>query len=455
MQRGGPIVTISTLHSDEGDELLEFVTERLRSFKFIDRDRKVDRCEMQFRNTDRAMHDNPALREGQKLLVDWGWPGDLAVPRRMVVRRAEGNDPVTVICHDESVVLDRVKKHQQWRNSRDSDAATAILNDAGFEGLLLDVAQTSGIRRAITQNTSDARMLHKLAMRNGFRFWIDAAGAHFRPRNLLVKPVMWFTWRGHYEGDGQIIDPGPKPEVDFSKDIAKIRVAAIDPLTHKVVEATRTVDDELETLSDYIVSLGKEHEVGDPDNLKGARQARISRSDEVHIGFATQEEVEVEADRRYADVIGKRYKMELPIKGEPRVGAKMLIGLRNYADAYDGLYYVKEATTEITPGSYKMSLSCIRDATGKLYLDQIKPVTKKKNTETGELTESQKAEMEKYATTVIGPNNQPTLVYGYKEKGNPDGKLQGYDLPKTQDELKELVKEGQHLINSGVQLPKL
>jgi hypothetical protein len=420
LQRGSPRIEITAIQSDEGDGPIEIFRDRLTLFRFIDKDRGVDKAEFTLINNDRACHDSPYLRNGEKFLVSWGYQDEMSIARRMVVKKA-GQAGFNYVVHakDESVLLDRKRERRVWHGVRDSDVARELFSFNGYNGILANVVETETVRASVTQNTSDARMLQRLANRNGYVWWIDAAGGHFTPRMTSSEPFKWFTYRGFYDGDGIITAEGPQIEANLSKDIAKVRVLAIDAFTHEEVVAEVGAADEEETLGDYInrhiASLGEDQEVGDPDNPEGNRQARISRTEEINLGIATQDEVNETAQAIYREVAGGRYKMNMPIHGEPLLGAKMLIGLRDYSTIFDGMYYVKEAVTTISKGEYRMELRTRRDALGKLRNKNVMKVKKKKNQSKDE-KKPPREKLERVATWGIGSNNEKVKMWAYVDK---------------------------------------
>jgi len=416
----GPVIWLSLIQSDEGgDETLELVQDRLESFTFIDRDRGKDVCELRFRDRDMALLDNPAFRKGQKLAVTWGWPDNIATPRRMIVKRTKEVNLVKLL--DESVLLDRSRKSRVWHDVYDSDVVYQIAEENGYEGILADVLQTFVIRHAITQEGTDAALLNQLARRNGFVWYIDAAGLHFHPRRWGVEPTHFFTYV-NAPGLGDVLSP---PVIQGNvQDVSKIRVVARDPITKETVEAEvgATTDDE--TLGDYLehyYSLGDDEEIGDPDNPDGRRQARASSKETINIGLATQEEVSNEAAARYFETAQGRYKMEVTLRGNPQVGAKQLHYFKLPSEAFTGLYYCTEARTEITPGSYKIMGKYRKDALGKLAAKKVLSVGRKKNKKPADVPLDENGQpadtssLEKMLTWGE-ENGQPVPKWQYKDK---------------------------------------
>jgi phage protein D len=93
---------------------------------------------------------------------------------------------LTVMGGDSSIKLDREDKAVAWSDLTDSDAASAILSQAGF---VAEVEATQAghteAKHVLIQRETDLAFLRRLARRNGYLFWIacDPEGvetAHFK-----------------------------------------------------------------------------------------------------------------------------------------------------------------------------------------------------------------------------------------------------------------------------------
>jgi len=415
------VVSLNLTDSDEGtDGILDFAQERLKAFNFYDKESRIDKCDVTFRNADKSLLDEPRLKSGQEYLVQWGYPNRMSDVYRMIVKRSkEAGTDLTVTMKGKAVLLDDGKKYRQWVGVRDSDVVSEIFQEYGFQGATLDVIETTVYRGTITQATSDARFIQHLAKRNGFQWWIDGSGAHFRPRSKDVEPYKWYTYRGHFTGDGEILEPGPTIDANFSNDIARVKVKAIDPYTLQEVIAEQGISGG-DAEEDFEVSLGSEQEVGDPDALDGYRQKRVTRAEEINIGFATQSEVAAKAEAIYREVASRRYKMTMPIVGDPDIHARMLIGLRNYSEAYSGLYYIKSVVHQISGGRYRCELETVRDALGKIYLKKKLGVSGKKNSNEdpgGADGPPKPDKLQRITTTKKGPNNTDIWIHQWVKPG--------------------------------------
>jgi phage protein D len=364
---GGAQVIIQLIDFDEGDDsyygdymqMNEFLQTRLLSFKVNDRDKGKDRLELTFRNDDYQMIESPVFAKGQKLLVTWGWPGEMVVPRRFIVQSVKGSDNVVVSCHCRLSLMDREKKTRFEENVTHSEFVRKVVEEYGYSGTFQWIEDTT-VRADVTQaNTTDARFINRLAKRNGFVFYEDATGIHFHKRNLQAEPVRWFVHRQD-AGRGDILS-APRFDINLSRGVAKVKVTYRDPVTKEygVVEAGPD--------STEIDSLGEETEIGNADDSgQGLRASRMTRVDTRYGGIMTKEEAQVEANARYFETASGRYKMETEIIGDARVGAKLIVGFAGISDSLDGLYYISEAEHNVAGGKWTISLKCRKDALNRV-----------------------------------------------------------------------------------------
>lgn len=90
---------------------------------------------------------------------------------------------------DASVLMDREDKLKDWPGKKDSDIATEILNTYG---LTPEVTDTEVIHdeelSTIIQRETDIQFLKRLALRNGFEFFVDGETGYFRPPQVSAPP---------------------------------------------------------------------------------------------------------------------------------------------------------------------------------------------------------------------------------------------------------------------------
>lgn len=339
----------------EETQIQNYLTTRLTEFTFSDDDRKKDKCCFKFRNEDCLLLDAPAFAKGQKFLVTFGWPGAMSAPRRMVVVGIKGADPVEVTCHCTLELLDLYPKNRREEGLTDSEFVRKVADEYGYKGTLVDIEETSVVREVLIQpNITDARMLHRLAVQNGFIFYMDEAGLHWHKRRTGVDPIRSFIYRGD-PGVGSILET-PSIEVKLDAGVETVRVHARDPITGAPVLG------EAGSAEAGATSLGNEDMTGDLGTYVSNRIAR-AMSDEDHAGgIMTQEEAQATAEARYRETAIGRYKMELKIIGDAQLPAKSIVDVWGVSDTFDGLYYVQAAEHEITNGSFTTSLKLVKDA---------------------------------------------------------------------------------------------
>lgn len=360
------IIAIRLLDYDAGDdidgvgtadEMLDYLTSRILSFRFSDHARKKDMIEMNFRNEDYSLFDRPIFVKGQKLLVTWGFPGATAAPRRVIIVSIKGGREVTVRGHCTLSLFDKKKQSRFMAGVTDSEFVRAVASEYGYKGTLVHIDRTDE-RHDITQARwmTDARMMRKLAKRNGFDFYVDSTGLHWHKQPASREPFHNYIYKRD-AGQGEILEP-PEFEANLTKGVSKVRVVARDPLLRAVVEGTAGINDETD------VSLGNEDELFDPDDADlGNRGARISEDEVVIGGLMTAAEAKLQARGRYRDTARKRYKLTLKVIGNARMGAKNLIGLwGDVSVSFSGLYHIHEVITDIAGGKFTMMLRGRKDS---------------------------------------------------------------------------------------------
>jgi phage protein D len=363
-----PMLFVELLDFDSGDDevptwnpysqetqIQNYLTTRLISFTFSDDDRKKDQCVFQFRNEDLVLLDAPAFVKGQKFLVTFGWPGAMSMPRRMVVVGVKGASPVEVTCHCTLELLDLEPKTRREEGLTDSEFVRKVAAEYGYTGTLVDIEETSVAREVLIQpNLSDARMLHRLAVQNGFIFYMDETGLHWHKRRTDLDPLRSFIYQGD-PGVGSILET-PSIEIKLDAGVKTVRVLARDPVTGAPVVG------EAGSAESGATSLGNEDMAGDLGTEISNRIARATGDEEHAGGIMTQAEAQAAAEARYRETAIGRYKMELKILGDAQLPAKSIVDVWGVADTFDGLYYVQAAEHEITPGSYVTTLKLVKDA---------------------------------------------------------------------------------------------
>lgn len=430
MPLAGAKVIIELIQPDDGDVeaqanaalISALVEDRLESFKFTDKDTGKDSAELVFRNDDYLMLDMPVFTKGMKLLMTWGWDGQMAMPRRMIVMKVRGGDMITVTCHCTLALLDKKKRARNEVFITDSEFVRIVAKDHGYTGVLADIEETSEMRDSITQKrrSTDARMLHQLARRNGFVFYMDASGLHWHRRRTDLDPVKTYWYRTD-PGRGDILAP-PRIEANLSRAVAQVKVLARDPI-RKGAPIEVTADDS--NAGD--TALGNENEFGDPNETMSQREERITRIDERSAGLASEAEAQAEAAARYRNTAKGRYKMGLDVIGDARVGAKEVVDVWNVSDLFDGLYYIKECVHTVDNGGFRQELSLIKDSLREVKAGKKSQRKGKRNKNISdkdkkyEVLQNADYELTAKMEFELGPNGEAIPRWRYYEKGEATG----------------------------------
>ena len=376
MPYGHAQVIMQLVDFDDGDDtwygtwldMWQYINERLISFSFSDHERKKDQLKLAFRNDDREMLENPAFVKGQKLAVSWGWPGELAPVRRMVVAKVKGGNPLMVILYDTTQLMDKDKESHSWSGMTYSQIVEEIAGKHGYHGQYLHIEPTNFAVDVTQRRTTDARFMRYLAKKVGFVFFVDASGLHWHRRNLTTIPVRTLIYRQE-PLRGDIIEE-PLVEANLTRGVSRIRVMARDPLTKQIWEEFGGPDDtELDT-------LGTDDEMGNSEESKeeqGLRASRLSRTDTRYAGEMTKAETKVLADAMYREVVNKKYKLTLNVIGKAPTGAKVLYDVYGLAKSWDGLFYCKECISDIVGGKFVQKLRLERS-----LLREVKVAKKRK-----------------------------------------------------------------------------
>jgi len=195
----------------------------------------------------------------------------------------------------------------------------------------------------------------------------------------------------------------PHIEVNLSRDVAKVKVLARDPITLEPVSATGSADDT------EFTSLGKEDPVGDPDvdvNSQGVREFRLARGTTRFAGLMSAAAAQDSADARYRMTAQGRYKLTMRVKGDPGLMAKSIIDIAGIGPTFGGLYYVKSVETNITESGYIQSVEGRKDAQSEVKAAKKRALGKRK--EKPEATQTPQDQLE--WQVVVGVN-----LYGERE----------------------------------------
>ncbi|MCP5048740.1 MAG: phage late control D family protein [bacterium] len=146
--------------------------------------------------------DDERFRPWKKVSVKAGFDSEIMLFSGYITHVRPLFEPDVTQCRievwamDERIRLDRAEKLKAWENKKDSDIAKAILAESGFTGPKGKVEKTTIVHdvkvSTIIQRETDLQFLNRLAMRNGFEFYVDGETAFFREPVLdgEAQPVL-------------------------------------------------------------------------------------------------------------------------------------------------------------------------------------------------------------------------------------------------------------------------
>lgn len=363
---------------------------RVLSFTFEDCEKKTDKVSLQLDNDDLSLFDNEALFGGVILEVSWGYPGNMAPPRRVVLKKIKGFNPLTVEGHASSVLLNRRTRTRIWKQKRRSDVVKEIGVENDFEGAFLSVEETEAVLDVINQaGETDAHFLRRLAREEGMEFWIDDTGMHWHERRLDLTPSHVFVWKASKTGDILSINV----ESDLMRRAARVTVKGRDPVEKVSLEETANNDNTDRATLGHSREVVETVDVETGQTVAGIYQdiedplLEQSRLD-VQVGYQDLENQQTVLDERNAILLTyavpesnqkqaknkaaakfkkaerRTVKLSMTVVGDPTLRAKSIVEVQGISSVLSGKYYVKEAKHTISSSGYTCDLKLIRDAKG-------------------------------------------------------------------------------------------
>lgn len=358
LDRSAPGVRITLLRDEqaEGGEPLD-LGDRIIAFTFEDAERKADQVSIQLDNFDLSLFDREDIAGGAVLEVSWGYPGNMAPPRRVVVRKLKGFTTLTLEGRATSVLMDRESKTRVFENMSRADVARAVAEEHGYEGTLVDVEDTGEVLEVINQTgETDARFLRRLASREEFEFYVDDGGFHFHERRQSAAPTHIFTWYAD-PGRGDVLSVNV--ESDLGRRAGRVTVRGRDPLTRSTIEETVNNDSaERETLAEVV-------EVVDPETGATTLETRNATATVAPTSAPTSERAGREAQARFRRSERGTVKLSMRVVGDPTLHAKSIVEVRGISGLLSGKYYVTDVKHVVSSSGYVCELMLTRDGSGR------------------------------------------------------------------------------------------
>jgi phage protein D len=323
------------------------------SFAFEDSDAKASRATLELDNFDLQFFDRSDLALGAVLEVAWGYPGDMAPPRRVVLRKLRGFQTLTLEGHATVVLMNRVVRTRSWTDRTRAEVVREIAAEHGYGGAFARIADAGPTRETMTQIAeTDARFLRRLAAREHFEFVVDEAGLFWGPRDALRAPERTLDW---FSGDVLSVHV----DSDLTRRVGRIEVRGRDPMQKTTVVARATAS----TASRG--TLGEIVEVVDPETGGSTLETRNATSSVRASAVTSESEAVREADARFRSAEAEAMKLTVQVVGDPHLRARAIVELRGVPSYLAGKYYVRETKHVLSGAGYTTELKLVRDAAGR------------------------------------------------------------------------------------------
>lgn len=385
---------------------------RVTQFTFEDLEKGADKLSLIVDNWDLSNFDNPLWSQGNELLVSWGYDGNMALERRMVIKSVKGSTVLTVEAMSRSVLLNQQRKARVFEAVKYSDIAHAIATEAGYsEASYRLIDDSEVVHEVVAQsNLTDAQFLRHLANKIRWEWYVDFDGFHFHPRRLGQRPLRKITYFTD-PGEGEVLsftienDITAKPQAPTGA----VQVKGRDPKEKKDISerADNATEKDRSTLGDIVKIV--DPETGTRSYQQANAALEVKRTSAASAAQAKQEAKGAYRAGQTRTVVGT-----LRMVGDPNLVAKSIVEIEfPGAKRITGRYYVtaiKHTLSAAGDGSYTMELKVRRDATTATGQGGEVKTQGKTNTESplpeDELTPKKLVDPETGTTTTVYTNSR-------------------------------------------------
>lgn len=366
MSREAPTLFVNIVPKGAEAERLS-VSDRVVSIEYTDSEKKADKAVLKVDNFTLAQFDEPLFIEGGIMELSWGYQGNLAPTREVVIKKVKGSAQLSIEGNSKSVLLHKERKCRTFENMSYVEIVVQIAEEHGFiDTKFIGITPSAKVKEVLNMKRdivsqarmTDAEFLRHLANKLGFEFYVDFDGLHFNPRNIGQKPMRLFTYYTD-PGQGDIIRP-PEIEVDTTGKKGKVRSKGRDPMNKSDIDATADNDSES---ADREVNADTQTVISIEGGSTVISQENVATSDDQPTSEDNQADAQATASGQYRRSQENSVTLKLETVGDPLVLAKSIIEVQGIGKTYSGNYYVSEAKHKISTSGYTMSLMCKR--TGK------------------------------------------------------------------------------------------
>lgn len=353
--RSAPIFYVTCQPEGAGLQRLD-LTDRVLSFAYEDNEKKADLLKLTVDNWDLSNFDDPVWKAGNKLIVTWGYPGNMAPPRTCIIQKVTGSVQLSVEAQGQAVLMNKEVHNRTFENVQRSELVHSLAKEYGYDDEHRFIEETTEVYDMIVQGrATDAQLIKRLADAEGFEFYVDWTGFHWHPRRLAKKPLRVLQWYLP-PGVGDILAFNVENDV-FAKP-GKVKAKGRDPLNKKDVTGEAS-NGETERPALQPVTEG----IIDPITGVVTLQTTIASEETKPTTETSSAQAKKEADGAYKRSVQTTVKIDLDHVGDPQMLAKSVIELRGISKRLSGLYYVNQINHTIDSGGYKCKSKVSTDGT--------------------------------------------------------------------------------------------
>jgi hypothetical protein len=270
------------------------------------------------------------------------------VAQRFTLKAEPDDSQVTLVVHDDSVLLNRDEKVVVFEDKPASEIAKTLIEEPGLSSEVDDTQDAGGaLTRYVVQRGTNMQLLRQLARRNGMWAYVKPGPTPGKSIGVFARPNL---------------DPSDLPEIlllgpDRNIDAFTVEFDALRPL--KAQAGSVTIADTSELTSDAesasLAPLGNEALHGVLSPIGTAMLAR-TREEQADIDAATQAAVDLSA---FA------YSAEGELNNDLYEGViqpYQVVSVAGIGGRLGGNYVVSRVSHKLTDASYQQNFALIRNA---------------------------------------------------------------------------------------------
>lgn len=382
IDRSAPVFYIQVLEPGKKKGTRIDLTGRVLAFTFEDHEKKADMLRLTVDNWDLANFDTPVWKKGAVLEVSWGYLGDMAPARQVVIKKVKGSTKLEIEAYSTAFLMDATQRNRCFSEMTRSDIVREIAEEYGYGELRQEIEDTDEVIDHVQcARKTDAAFIRSLAQKEGFEFFVDFDGIHFHKRRVEQPPIRDLVWFADESGTIKSFSI----ENDVSSQPMFTVTRGRDPVTKKDFEITSDARRDIGQL------LGADPEQVGRKTVIAAGMLLLSTGAIEKVGkrgfrttgkfpqvqSAARAVVKTIAAKNRADAKRRAHgthrrmrqalvKMKCNIVGDPSLVAKSVIKIGGMGKRLSGNYYVKSHRHTLGSSGFDGEIEIIRDGHSEL-----------------------------------------------------------------------------------------